>query len=1449
MGSRSMGKSFSGWLPAVSALFIVSALLVTAPAHTQTLPTSGPETNDRVAMSTPSMDRVVVEQVPIATEATPADRAAIDRTTVAARRDAAAVNVPAWYRSARNAGGVVTITVNTLAGDDDGICGTDPLDPVQDCSLLEAVALANSNPGASVIAFSVSGTIELSAPVVLLETVHIDGTTAPGGAGSVFLDGQGVVENVVTVSSGVGSVIEGLVIGRSARSGILIVEPAADVSVVGNFIGTNAAGDDLGNDTSTQRSAGVRINGASGTTIGGTAANDGNVIGFGRLGILSGDGSNGTVILGNHIGTNAEGADLGNMLSGVFLEDSTDGTVGGTAPGAGNVIGFNGEGGIIVSGPGATGNVVQGNFVGTDADAADFGNELVGIQIQGASGNTIGGTVGGAGNTTGFNGFGVVIMSTDAAAAGNVVAGNFVGTNAEGADLGNVQYGIIVQNASGNTIGGTVAGAGNTIGLNGIDGVVIFRSTNAAAAAENVVAGNFIGTNAAGADLGNARHGVWVQASGNTIGGSETGAANTVGFSGTTGILIQGGAGNVVAGNYVGTDADGNPLPNGQHGVVLFNGSNNNTIGGAAPGDGNTIGFNGIDGVVLTGSAHSNVILGNFIGTDADGADFGNARHGIFLLEGARDNTIGNTDAGNTIGFNDINGITLSDAGTTGNSLLGNFIGTNAVGDNLGNAAAGVLINDGASDNIVGGAAASEGNTIGFNQHGVILENAATTGNALLGNFIGTNAGGDQNLGNAVHGINIRSGASDNAIGTAGAGNTIGFNGHHGVYLQDAGTTGNTFEDNYIGTNAAGDDLGNARRGVLVGGGASDNAIGTAGAGNTIGFSGIDGVYLQDAGTTGNTFEDNYIGTNAAGDDLGNVEFGVVVGFGASDNAIGTAGAGNTIGFNGYYGVLFYGAGTTGNTFEDNYIGTNAAGDDLGNALAGVAVGFGASDNVIGTAGAGNTIGFNGYGGVLFYEAGTTGNTLEDNYIGTNAAGDDLGNAQFGVFVAFGASDNAIGTAGAGNSIGFNAGAGVWIEGPESTGNAVLGNFIGTNAVGDNLGNAAAGVLINDGASDNIVGGAAASEGNTIGFNQHGVILENATTTGNALLGNFIGTNAGGDQNLGNASHGIIVRSGASDNVIGGVGAGNAIGLNGADGVFIQGAETSGNALLGNYIGTSADGQNLGNTRFGVVVTSGASDNAIGGPGAGNIIGFSGVDGVLFQSSDTTGNVLEGNYIGTNASGENLGNTRHGVLATAGASGNSIGGALPGAGNTIGLNAGTGVLVFDPTTQGNAILGNAIFDNAGLGIDLSTNLDIGDGVTANDGCGDPDTGPNGFQNFPELLSVLVGGSITTIDYDLDTAAGDYRVEFFSVPVADPSGHGEGRTFLGAEQVSVSATCEESFQVELTLAVPEGLLVTATATPVDSAQPSGFGGTSEFSAATAVTILDRIFNDRFQPEVN
>ncbi|MEL7362439.1 MAG: right-handed parallel beta-helix repeat-containing protein, partial [Bacteroidota bacterium] len=181
-------------------------------------------------------------------------------------------------------------------------------------------------------------------------------------------------------------------------------------------------------------------------------------------------------------------------------------------------------------------------------------------------------------------------------------------------------------------------------------------------------------------------------------------------------------------------------------------------------------------------------------------------------------------------------------------------------------------------------------------------------------------------------------------------------------------------------------------------------------------------------------------------------------------------------------------------------------------------------------------------------------------------------------------------------------------------------------------------------------------------------------------------------------------------------------------------------------------------------------------------------------------------------------------------------------GNTI-ANNGVGINVEGEPAVGNALLGNQVFDNSSLGIDL-----LPFGVAANDGCTDADVGPNGLQNFPVIAQVLADGGTTTIDYDLDTAAGDYRVEFFSVTTPDATGNGEGHSFLGAQDATVTAGCGETFQLVLPTQLATTLSVTATATRIDAGQASGFGGTSEFSAALGVTLAvgtigDFVFNDR------
>ncbi len=399
--------------------------------------------------------------------------------------------------------------------------------------------------------------------------------------------------------------------------------------------------------------------------------------------------------------------------------------------------------------------------------------------------------------------------------------------------------------------------------------------------------------------------------------------------------------------------------------------------------------------------------------------------------------------------------------------------------------------------------------------------------------------------------------------------------------------------------------------------------------------------------------------------------------------------------------------------------------------------------------------------------------------------------------------------------------------------NIIEGNFIGTTPDGtDNQGNSGSGVSITPlptpsppPTDNNRIGGTTAAARNLISGNfGNGVEINRAS--GNLVQGNIIGTNINGTAALGNSGAGVSIFE-ANNNIIGGATAGvsNLISANGSEGeagVSISGSSATGNLVQGNFIGTDLNGTAvLGNSGAGVQISAGS--NTVGGTTstARNLISGNGANGVSISFAGS--NLVQGNFIGTDGSGAgDVGNFGHGILI--GSSDNSIGGTVAAAGNVIAFNGkdGTsdGVAVVTSIdvgiSTGNAILANAIFSNAGLGIDLGD-----DGVTQND-ARDLDTGPNNLQNFPVLSSALVSTTGTTITGTLDSTANrTFQVEFFLNPVCDDSGNGEGQTFLGATTVRTGDVGDAAFTANLPTVVPPGQLITATAT--DSA-----GNTSEFS---------------------
>jgi CSLREA domain-containing protein len=387
----------------------------------------------------------------------------------------------------------------------------------------------------------------------------------------------------------------------------------------------------------------------------------------------------------------------------------------------------------------------------------------------------------------------------------------------------------------------------------------------------------------------------------------------------------------------------------------------------------------------------------------------------------------------------------------------------------------------------------------------------------------------------------------------------------NGIQLDTGG--GNEIRGCYVGTNLAGTAaLGNGQNGILITG-SSDNLIGRTSPSsriNVISGNQGDGVHVE-GDSSGNIVAGDRIGTNAAGTaDLGNAINGVIF----------TAGSGNSVGSGMYGDTLISGNGgdgvklttlATGAVVQNCYIGTNVSGTAaIGNDAQGVEIaGNFTANHVIGPS---NVISGNVSSGVLVI-SGATGNTITNNFVGLDATGEaPLGNVLNGIIVS-GASGNVVGP---GNVVSGNGTNGVRLR-TGASGNVVKGNLIGVDAlVTAAMPNAGEGVQCNDGAVGNTIGGLTGDRNVISGNAGHGVLLLDATTTGNVVGGNFIGTNATASAAIPNVLGGVAIQAGASDNTIGGTAAGtkNVISGNGGPGVAVESG--TGNAVLGNTISYNA---------------------------------------------------------------------------------------------------------------------------------------------------------------------------------------------------------------------------------------------------------------------------------------
>ena len=422
----------------------------------------------------------------------------------------------------------MTFTVTSTADTGGSTCGAG-------CTLRQAVNASNANPppmgATNLIQFNILSndpgcdstthvcTIALTDCLGrsgnfcfgLSQPVILDGYTQPGASANTLAIGDNAQIKIKVIGEPAGttviricsptqcglpgdssgSTVKGLCLAGNPNNPLIFVGSNNDV-VTGNFIGVDTDGTTvIGNGTPVQVSNGSSQH-TTGNVIGGTSPGARNVIASnGGFGGIENDGD-ATLVQGNYIGTNAAGtAAIGSETTGIDMEIGTGVTIGGSQSGAGNVINATGSGVAIggVQFNAAANTMIQGNLIGMDATGTVAFYALAnGIQIGQSLNTTIGGSTPGAGNVINARADGIFIGGTP---TGILIQGNKIGTDINGSPLGNGNCGIGAGDTTVGTIGGLNAGEGNIIAFNALNGVSI---------------AGFTGDNTRWAILGNSIH-------------------------------------------------------------------------------------------------------------------------------------------------------------------------------------------------------------------------------------------------------------------------------------------------------------------------------------------------------------------------------------------------------------------------------------------------------------------------------------------------------------------------------------------------------------------------------------------------------------------------------------------------------------------------------------------------------------------------------------------------------------------------------------------------------------------------------------------------------------------------------------------------------------------------------------------------------------------------------
>ncbi|MCD4813159.1 right-handed parallel beta-helix repeat-containing protein [bacterium] len=519
-----------------------------------------------------------------------------------------------------------------------------------------------------------------------------------------------------------GSTITGLAIVDSSY-GIRIQSNSNCHMIYGNRIGT-----DWADTTGLGNYYGIYIMGNY-NSLGGNNASTRNIISDNTNGgVWLNTGSSHNVITGNYIGLNNAGsAGLGAQSFGICIYAGRENLIGGDrSAGLGNIVSGHSQYGIVFEDAEASGNTVAGNIVGLNLamDTAVPNNRgIAGVSLEG---NAIGLSLANyenivAGNTS-YN-----INFWEAAGTrpqNNIIQNNYIGTNPSSASFTNGD-GIYLNDSDHTLIGGNRDNLeGNIISGNGANGGIYLIGNG------NSICGNYIGTNVTGTSALQNNTGIVISGSGNLIGGRNDAGTygNVISGNQFNGIFLSSGAGNTIAGNTIGLNANGDaPIANQNGGIFINFGAGPCLFGGYNSNYRNIISGNNGDGIFMSGGV-GHVIAGNYIGCNAGGT--------APLLNGSGSIVLFNSFQNMIQGNYNIQEINLQNTGTFGNTLVGNVIGVFPDQSPVVGLVAGINLFTGAHGNMIGNKATGVGNLIANANDGIVVSGAATIDNGIFGNTI-----------------------------------------------------------------------------------------------------------------------------------------------------------------------------------------------------------------------------------------------------------------------------------------------------------------------------------------------------------------------------------------------------------------------------------------------------------------------------------------------------------------------------------------------------------------------------------------------------------------------------------------------------------------------------------------------------------------------------------------